>query len=286
MIIALDLTRTDQSLYRLAGYFTDLFNTRKVYFLHIVPENIFYKGNTDLIHQVLAPAADARGKLKERLTREVSRWFKTRLMPEVFVEVIEGDPLRALVGKTETADADLLLLGKKKAGAGSGITARMIARKVMSSVFFLPETTAPPFRHIVVPVDFSEYSFCALQTALALAGNEGKVTWLYVADLAPREEYLPPDTSCLESGWKEKIITAFNNLLSKKNIPGERLTPALLTNIKCNTACHIMEWATENEADLIVMGAKGQSDIKDLLFGSVTERLVTLEEDIPVLIVR
>ena len=51
-------------------------------------------------------------------------------------------------------------------------------------------------------------------------------------------------------------------------------------------AQYIMDYATSEEAGLIVMGAKGHSQVELLLMGSVTEKLLAINESIPTLVVK
>jgi nucleotide-binding universal stress UspA family protein len=49
---------------------------------------------------------------------------------------------------------------------------------------------------------------------------------------------------------------------------------------------HIYDYAEKNEIDLIVIGSRGRTDISSLVMGSVAEKLVYLEGQIPMLIVK
>ena len=47
-----------------------------------------------------------------------------------------------------------------------------------------------------------------------------------------------------------------------------------------------MDYAYDKKADLIVMGAKGHSQVELLLMGSVTEKVLAVNESIPTLVVK
>ncbi|HMQ91411.1 MAG TPA: universal stress protein [Flavilitoribacter sp.] len=278
LIVALDMSACDKCLFRFAGYFSDMLKLRRVYFLHVIPESFAYQPPGMRSPQVLSPVASPAGMIREKIQKAVNRHFKTRFWPEIIIEVKEGDPLRAVIEKTEELEADLLLLGKKRCNAGSGITARMIARRVMSSVFFFPEHTRPEFHHILVPVDFSDPSFSALQLACSVWGGQQntKLSWIHVADPAFDQQ----------QEWPGKLCAVFDRMCASKKVDSPGFNPAIVFNNQRNVAAHILDWAVKNKADLIVMGAKGHADAHELQLGSVAEKLVTLEEDIPVLIVR
>lgn len=278
LIVALDMSACDKCLFRFAGYFADMLRLRRVYFLHVIPESFGHQAPGMINPQVLSPVASPVGMVREKIHKAIKRHFKTAYRPEIIVEVKEGDPLRAVIEKTEELEADLLLLGKKRCQAGSGVTARMMARRVMSSVFFFPEHSRPEFRHILVPVDFSEPSFSALQLACSVWGGQPdiKVSWIHVADPAFDQQ----------QDWPDKLRGVFDRMCTQKKVKTDRFNPAIVFNNQRNVAAHILEWAVKNKADLIIMGAKGHADAHELQLGSVAEKLVTLAEDIPVLIVR
>lgn len=52
------------------------------------------------------------------------------------------------------------------------------------------------------------------------------------------------------------------------------------------TAKLIYDYAITNRIDLIVMGAKGKTDDDEILIGSVAEKLIQTDKNIPVLLVR
>jgi nucleotide-binding universal stress UspA family protein len=49
---------------------------------------------------------------------------------------------------------------------------------------------------------------------------------------------------------------------------------------------HVWDYAADNDIDFIITGAKGHSKVELLLLGSTTERLLTLNDSIPTLVVR
>ena len=51
-------------------------------------------------------------------------------------------------------------------------------------------------------------------------------------------------------------------------------------------AHYILQFAKQEEFDLIVMGAKGHSTLERLLMGSVTERILTQNETLATLVVK
>jgi nucleotide-binding universal stress UspA family protein len=138
-----------------------------------------------------------------------------------------------------------------------------------------------PFRHILVPTDFSEPGNQALDRAIDLAAKfEAKLTLLHVFELPlliyATDIYLPTDelerraadalrdaATAAQARWP-KVESMF-----AEGTPWER----------------ILDVAKERGVDLIVMGTHGRHGIARTLLGSVTEKVVRMSE-VPVLTVR
>jgi universal stress protein A len=142
------------------------------------------------------------------------------------------------------------------------------------------------FRTILVPVDFSEHSDRALQTAIGLARTyEGSLTLVYVYEqlaLAVPEGYMLFNDAQLERMFEE-----FRRSLSKQKQVAEaagasRVEVQLLHGFASGEIC---SFAERGAFDLIVMGTHGRRGLSHALLGSVAERVVRMAP-CPVLTVR
>lgn len=77
----------------------------------------------------------------------------------------------------------------------------------------------------------------------------------------------------------EEVVAEARMLLNEEQFE------AAIEIVEGEPAEAIIEYAEEISADLIVMGARDQSRLKKMLFGSVSEKL-SAKSDIPVLIVK
>ena len=132
------------------------------------------------------------------------------------------------------------------------------------------------FETVLVPVDFSDHSREALDTAIQIAHLFGSTVHLLhcyhvqTAGISPYGIVLP-------SGYYEDIrdaaakrLSDWSELLSKEGIETESILSADSPSTAINLA------ATEIQADLIVMGTRGLSGLKHAMLGSVAERVVRL----------
>jgi nucleotide-binding universal stress UspA family protein len=137
-----------------------------------------------------------------------------------------------------------------------------------------------PKKSVVVPVDFSDDSFAALDTALQLVGSPSGV---HVVHVLPTFE--PND---LESIWvtidpaarEEHTVKALNERLAKQGVNG------VSVHVVFGEAGHaIADFAKAQNAELVVLPSHGRTGITRVLIGSTAERVVRLCH-CPVLVLR
>jgi nucleotide-binding universal stress UspA family protein len=141
-----------------------------------------------------------------------------------------------------------------------------------------------PFRRILVPVDFSEPSERAVDTACELAGlAEGQVELLHVCPVDPR---VYPLGWILTEGAERDIRAAAEKALEEwRQRAAERGVPVTATVLLGVASEQIPAVARERETDLIVMGTHGRSGLEHVVLGSVAERTLRLAP-CPVMTVR
>ena len=138
------------------------------------------------------------------------------------------------------------------------------------------------FEKILVPLDGSEHSLDALEKAIQIAKKfDSKVTLVHlysitVFKLTPSqiEDYV---LELRKAG--EEILAEGQKKAYAEGVPVE-------TQLKEGHVVEgIVKLAKDNNFDLIVMGAKGISKLKELFLGSISHG-VTLHAPCPVLIVK
>lgn len=140
------------------------------------------------------------------------------------------------------------------------------------------------FKRILVPVDFSDHSAKALETAIELAKSFSSEVHLLHA--YPINTAVYPYGMILTEQVEKEIREAAERQLeewtAKATAAGVE-ADGLVTPTSASQA--IFERAQELNADLIVMGTRGVSGLAHVLLGSVAERTVRLAP-CPVLTVR
>lgn len=128
---------------------------------------------------------------------------------------------------------------------------------------------------ILHPTDFSENSKHALKYACAFARHFGAELHLVhvIADLALVT--LPPVDGYLPEGYYEDARKRAEQALAE--LPGEELigdTPVVKKTLEGAAFPEIVQYAQENNIDLIVMGTHGYSGLSHIVMGSIAEKVV------------
>lgn len=137
-----------------------------------------------------------------------------------------------------------------------------------------------PKQRIVVPVDFSDESFAAIDTALELVADASHVSLIYVLPVLDPAEPGVIWTTVDDESRRHHAELAL----------AERLTDSRYAGIHRQIAFgdpghEIADYAQREHADLIVLPSHGRTGLSRLLIGSVAEKTVRLAH-CPVLVLR
>jgi len=129
-------------------------------------------------------------------------------------------------------------------------------------------------KHYLVPIDYSENSLNALQYALKLAALiEGRVTTLHIAPQGTFTKLAdgsinPADDALLQ--YSEKSEKVFRDLIAGESVS----TPVVHVFEQGRVVEGILNTAKREDTDMIVMGTKGASGLKEVIFGSNTAKTI------------
>lgn len=145
----------------------------------------------------------------------------------------------------------------------------------------------PNYSHIMVPIDGTETSLCAIQHAQAIAKAFGSsVLVLYVVDPYPftgigtdlaygQAQYVEESSEQAKEALQKARL-----LLEADSIPVETLS--LEGSIVQNTISQVVK---EQQISLIIMATHGRSGLEKFLLGSTTDRILGSVQ-VPVMVVR
>lgn len=184
-----------------------------------------------------------------------------------------------IAAEAEALDAGLVVVG----GYGAhlvrelflGATAEKILRKSRCPVLVVKQEPLSPYKRLLVPVDFSPASARALDWAQAVAGAaEVTVAHVYEAAYESTLHYAGVEDKVLEgyrTAARAQAQDALRAFLEPHRAAGAGFLQRMLHG---HPAAGIRDLAEEMRPDLIVMGKHGQSEIEELLLGSVTKHVL------------
>jgi len=143
-------------------------------------------------------------------------------------------------------------------------------------------------RKVLFPTDFSSCSQQALMHAVRVARDyQAELHVLHAIVLYEEDPHDPahhlPDPERIRAILEELAEKRMGSLVGDKDIPD--LVLKLVQRRDISAAPPILEYAEEEEVDLIVMGTHGRRGVRKWLMGSVTNEVVRFA-DCPVLTVR
>jgi nucleotide-binding universal stress UspA family protein len=257
--------------------------------LHVVPNTpVMDVPPLELDDATRASVVDHLTRFTQGVPRRVQLDLRVEAAPDIHAEIL---------AQAASMGADLLVLGSHgRSGVRRwwlGSVAEKLMRSAVCPVMVVPARApdVPPdspvrFGRIVCPVDFSDGSLLAFEHALRMAEeSDAELTVLHVIEVPPElgEHAFPSDFDVdeIRAAAEAAVLRRLRAL-----VPDEaKAYCTVLTAVREGAAFReILKVASEQHADLLVMGLQGRGAIDLLVFGSNTAR-VTRGAACPVLIV-
>jgi len=130
------------------------------------------------------------------------------------------------------------------------------------------------FARILVPVDFSDHSAAAQETAIEIAKTFGAKIWLlhcyqlHPGGVSPYGIAVP---ASYHDDVRDTVTQQLRECQEKVEAEGVPVEASVSSEFPPQA---IAEMAKDIDADLIVMGTRGLTGIKHVMLGSVAERTV------------
>ena len=211
-------------------------------------------------------------KLKELREKISASGVKTSDPIAVF-----GTPFDQILKQADSLDVNIVILGSgeksKEDRFQLGITAEQLVRQSSKPVWIVKKGAPASIKNILCPVDFSEHSRFALETAVHLARGFGAgLTVLTVIESLGKIYGYPVEIpESAEQEWlqnHEKDFDAFCKDFDFHKVDYAKLIRA------GRPAAQILAAVDETNPDLIVMGSEGKTGLTRIFLGSVAEKVI------------
>lgn len=283
LLVALDLTEMDELLVKYSSHLAKFLESEKVYFIHVardleLPEDL-KKNYPDLMAPNDESMADSINKLIEKS-------WDSNYDCEKVVEIKEGDPSEQILKWVSIKNVDMMVMGRKRKLKGGGIVPQKIAKVAQTSLMMVPEGFGFKLDKIVVSVDFSKHSKLAVEEALSITKDKNiKLSLVNVFRVPVGYNKTGKSYDEFASIMKGHAKVDFNEFIERNDFP-EEIDCHYVLDDDDSPADKIFGFASEQNADMIVMGSKGRTGLASILLGSVAEKVITYDSEIPLMIVK
>ncbi|HEY1084478.1 MAG TPA: universal stress protein [Prosthecobacter sp.] len=239
-----------------------------------------------LVHELKRALSTDQASVREEWTSKLKKFVEDSELglPGIAVEIRIGNPFAELSEASRVHKADLLVMGAKGSRnepGRVGVIAAKCVRKAPLDVLLIREDAVGPFKHLVTCVDFSDNSKDAVRIALDLARKDGAsldCMHVYQSALAMSLDYgglvapmpLGTDTQALEI-WQKELDELIGEL--SKDYPEVKTRSQVLERVNIREA--ILDHVKETHADLVVLGTRGKTGLRELLIGTTAEKIVS-----------
>ncbi len=254
---------------------------RKLLFVH-VPEDL------DLPHIKFSKAGFSEKKVLSALENSLKNKISSEFGELNFdLIVMEGHPVHDLVEIVRKENIDLVIVSSHDDNEG-GLNNGRFVRHSPCSVLILNRASKLKFDRVLVPVDCSDHSDLVLEKIL-LSEPLKKGSEVHFLNVYPRP------TAFYETGMNFEDFARIAEQNAREEVDVFLQSGDLkVLNYKAevvmdqghNVAKTILDSAHKQGSDLVIIGSKGKTGVATLLLGSVTEKLLDLSEDVPILVIK
>jgi len=226
---------------------------------------------------------------KNALRRLVRAAMPDTMAERIDVEVDAGGGVRRILRHARDESLDLIVVGRPlpTTQVEVGASFAKLARKAPCDVLVVPNFAQAHLARVLVPVDCSEHSRLALETALAIARGSGE----------PNPHAIVQTIVSVGYGYRSSGVDfaeALHNVEAASDTRRDKfLAPIDTSGVRVETICNVSErvaqavnaLAAVRKMDLIVIGSRGRSAAATAILGSTAEHVVLAAAQ-PVLVVK
>jgi len=234
-----------------------------------------------------APVSSYQARIREAVAADAARAWKefAAEVPgaaDVPFDVELDSRTRAILALAARHSAQLLVLGAvgdRRPEVGFGTVATACVRHAHCDVLLVRDTQRTPFQRILVGIDFSANSRLALEIAVRFARQDGAALHVLHCFEAPSNRVLHRSRTSLTS--PEEQAQHRRELAQRArdfSMPALKDAGSVRAEVELVDApAHrsgLVAHAEKVGADLVVLGTRGRSNLRDILLGSTAEKVL------------
>ena len=285
ILVCLDLSEMDHFLVNYTNYIIGTFKPEKLVFIHVMDRY-------DLPDEITRTIDDSGGELEDMVREELDELIRegvtTKSDTEISLELEIGLPAEKLLHYAGKNKFDLIVLGKKTGYSGKGSMARRIVGLVPASVLVVNETSRQDIRKMLVRMEFSRTSASTLKVAQGVAGFAGadiECHHVYKLPLHYFPRQTPENLKKLKAQVAEVVEREYAKFISKMRVK-EPPPVSYSLEAQADESQLLYNYAIKHGFDLIITGSQIKSPLAGLILDRTSEKLVSGDKSIPVLVVK
>jgi len=278
--VALDGTVLDETLMRYGAFLQKTLNAPRLQFVHVMPWSVIEKFNKKLQEETEVYKQDFRKSFL--LNAEALAVSKPELV------FLEGSPSDVLPKHLRRQEISLLLLGRRVLPGASGILPEKLARKSPCPVVFVPEGASPALENLYVGMDFSENAHLALDVALDIGSRlpKAEIHPLHLFRVPKGYAHKGKTGAALHGLMQDMAKEEYEEFMKGIDLRGLTATPHLIDATDQAPGEVLYEATKDENAGMLIVGARGHSELSAFVLGSFTESLIRYGTPIPLLVVK
>lgn len=282
ILVCLDLTNIDHALIRYASFLSQALDIYKITFLHAI--QAYDLPDTGKFFPDLQTSLSKT--IEEEINSVVSHHFKKKIKTEVITKIEDEDISDVIIRFIEKEHIDLTLVGQKYGEDREGHYGKQIAGQSASDVMFIPEDTDFAINKIICAVDFSKASEKAFKRALDLAkATSAELICYYIYDTT--KSYFPGTTLKTFTTLEKQFHKKYRKYLQRFDLqPGTIPCRSQIGEELNNQAYACYNAAVKEGAELLIVGAKGKTNVVTSLLGNIAENLRRMDKETVVMIIK
>lgn len=286
ILVGLDQSEMDPTLIRFATFIAKSSPTTDICFINVIRD-------LNVPEEIKEKFPELAGSASIEKTEYLRSIVQKHLDPSLNVNLKfitkQGQAAKKILKVSKEEEIDMVIIGRKRTLKGSGVLSQRLARRLECSLLIVPESSEPKLRKVLVPSDFSDYSLIAMEEAIAISERRG-----FQVDVICQNVYTVPAgyhytgksyeefSAIMEKNAKDN----YKKFIKKIDTKEVKISPVYSLDSDEDPVEDIYQMAKEVEAEGLIIGAKGRTTATALFLGSMAERLIQKNFEIPVLIVR
>ncbi|HHP7241419.1 MAG TPA: universal stress protein [Cyclobacteriaceae bacterium] len=284
LLVGLDQSDVDHDLIQTSITFAQIAKSTHIYFVNIIRD---FNVPAELEREFPKLLDNALEERKKQMKSNVQKYtFPDGI--EINYEVRQGQATKRIMKFASQEDVDLIILGRKPSKL-AGVLVNRLARRAGCSLLIKPHNTKIKFDKVLVPIDFSDYSKKAVEVALMMAKNNNpsmEIIAQNVCQVPSGYHYTGKSFEEFGDIMKENARRDCERFLKRIDTNGYNVRPQLTLDRDDDVIGSIYQKASDENVDMVIVGALGRTATTAIFIGSKAERLIQLETDIPVFVIR